>query len=106
MPTSTISTPTELSRKTNNNTTFYHTQPARSSDNSVSTKQRQPLRTIKALDSDPGLATMSAERKNWDKAEWADKARQKDAEGREFAKAKEKAQREGECETRAKRAAS
>lgn len=39
---------------------------------------------------------MSAERKNWDKGEWADKARQRDAEAAKHAKARDQAMKEGE----------
>lgn len=38
---------------------------------------------------------MSAERKNWDKGEWADKARQRDAEAAKHAKARDQAMKEG-----------
>lgn len=38
------------------------------------------------------------ERKNWDKGEWAEKARDKDREARAYAQAKEKAMKEGELE--------
>jgi hypothetical protein len=36
------------------------------------------------------------ERKNWDKGEWEEKARDKDREARAFAQARDKAMREGE----------
>ena len=39
---------------------------------------------------------MSAERKNWDKGEWAEKARQRDAEAAKHAKARDQAMKEGE----------
>lgn len=42
---------------------------------------------------------MSAERKNWDKGEWADKARQRDAEAAKHAKARDAAMKEGELRT-------
>lgn len=43
---------------------------------------------------------MSSERKNWDKGEWADKARQRDAEAAKHAKARDAAMKEGECPRR------